>query len=411
MNETFEIRIDSIAAGGDGVGRHGGMVVFVPRTAPGDIARIEAHKEGRLMRGRVLKLLTSSPDRVEPACRHFVSDSCGGCQLQHLSYEAQLSAKAGIISDALTRVGGISVAPPKVEPSESRWRYRRKLTLAFRRKDGAWISGLHRLNSPDSVFSLSDCEITDDTVMGFWRLVRAQSELLPSDRDLRIAVRALSPGFSLVIEGGTSWDRHHALFNAVPDLTELWWAPREQRPRLLQSRAPNASGASFTQVNEGVAAALRSHVVQLARQSSPTSAIDAYAGTGDIAVALAVTGMRVTAIEVDSAASKACATRLPTGSRSVNSSVESALATALPADLVVVNPPRAGLTPEVIQTLQRSSPQSPVPCPLIYVSCNPATLARDLKRMDRYRVTSVRGFDMFPQTAHVETVVALEPAA
>jgi 23S rRNA (uracil1939-C5)-methyltransferase len=406
MNETFDLRIDSIAAGGDGVGRHEGMVVFVPRTAPGDVARVEAHKEGRLMRGRVLKLLTVSPVRVDPSCRHYSHDSCGGCQLQHMSYDAQLSAKASIISDSLNRIGGLAVEPPTVEPSESRWRYRRKLTLAFRRKDGAWIAGLHQLNSPDSVFALKDCEITDEAVMGYWRLALAQSALLPSDRDLRVAVRSLAQGFSLVVEGGTKWDQAETLFNAIPELTELWWAPREQRPRRLHSRARNAAGASFTQVNAPVAAALVAHVMQLAKTHSPATAIDAYAGTGDIAVALAAAGIRVTAIEVDSDASRTCATRLPAGSRSVNSSVESALPRALPADLVVVNPPRAGLDVAVTDALQKGGARS-----LIYVSCNPATLARDLKRMDRYRVTSVRGYDMFPQTAHVETVVALEPAA
>jgi 23S rRNA (uracil1939-C5)-methyltransferase len=411
MSATFDLRIDSIAAGGDGVGRHEGMVVFVPRSAPGDMVHVEAVKDGRLMRGRVTRLLTPSPNRVEPACAHYVNDSCGGCQLQHLSYEAQLEAKAGIIGDALTRIGRLAVERPRVEGSARHWRYRRKLTLAFRRSGGAWIAGLHRLNSPDSVFALKDCEITDEAVMNYWRLVLPHAELLPSDRDLRVSLRALPQGFSLVVEGGSKWERHQTLFDAVPDMVELWWAPRDQRRRLLQSRVRNSAGASFTQVNEQVAGALVRHVAELAVRTKPQIAIDAYAGTGDIAAALAATGMRVTAIEVDSDASKACAARLPVGSRSVNSSVESALAKALPADLVVVNPPRAGLAPQVIEALQSSRTLHPAPRALIYVSCNPATLARDLKGLDRYRVTSVRGFDMFPQTAHVETVVALEPAA
>ena len=411
MSETFDLRVDSIAAGGDGVGRREGLVVFVPRTAPGDVVRVEAVQDSRLMRGRLMQLLTASPNRVQPACAHYEADSCGGCQLQHLSYEAQLEAKAGIIGDALTRIGRLSVEKPHVEASESRWRYRRKLTLAFRRSGGAWIAGLHRLNAPDSVFALKDCEITDASVMGFSRLVIAQGELLPSDRDLRVAVRLLHNGFSLVVDGGTAWHRHRSLFDAIPEMTELWWQPREKRRELLHSREAAFAGASFTQVNERVAAALVSHVAQLASRSPHATAIDAYAGTGDIAVALAAGGLRVTAIEIDRDASRVCGARLPAGSRVLNAPVERALPGALPADLVVLNPPRAGLSPEVIQALQRSSPQSPVPSPLIYVSCNPATLARDLKRLNRYRITSLRGFDMFPQTAHVETVCALELAA
>ncbi|HEX7939640.1 MAG TPA: TRAM domain-containing protein [Gemmatimonadaceae bacterium] len=411
MSETFDVTIDSIAAGGDGVGRHNGMVVFVPRTAPGDVARVEARPDGRLMRGRLIKLLTASTKRAEPACRHYVADSCGGCQLQHLEYDAQLDAKAGIIADSLTRIGRLNVERPVVEASGARWRYRRKLTLAFRRSNGAWIAGLHRLNSPDSVFPLEDCEITDAAVMNFARLVVAQGELLPADRDLRVSVRSLASGFSVVVEGGTTWRNHRSLFDAIPSITELWWQPREKRRELVQSRASSAAGASFTQVNEGVAASLVRHVSQLAEKVPHATAIDAYAGTGDIAVALAAIGARVTAIEIDREASNVCASRLPAGSRVLNAPVERALSGALPVDLVVLNPPRAGLDESVTSLLQTPRTQNPAPRTLIYVSCNPATLARDLKRMDRFRVTSIRGFDMFPQTSHVETVVALEPAA
>jgi 23S rRNA (uracil1939-C5)-methyltransferase len=410
MKEVFELQIDSIAAGGDGVGRRDGMVVFVPRTAPGDHVRVEAITDGRLMRGRVLAQLTASPTRVTASCKHYEADSCGGCQLQHMNYEAQLEAKAGIIGDSLTRIGRLTIERPRVEPSEKQWRYRRKLTLAMRRQGNAWFAGLHKWNAPESIFSVEDCEITDEAVMRHWKSVMASSALLPKERELRVAVRLLDAGFSLTVEGGIQWTTHDALFAAIPEMTELWWQPMANRRRLLNSRATNAAGASFTQVNEGVARALVAHVASLAAAARPKTAVDAYAGTGDIAAAIAAQGTRVTAIEIDRDASKVCGERLPAGSRVINSSVERALVDALPADLVVVNPPRAGLSPDVIQALQ-PSPQSRVTGHVIYVSCNPATLARDIKRMDRYRVTSVRGFDMFPQTAHVETVCALELAS
>jgi 23S rRNA (uracil1939-C5)-methyltransferase len=411
MSERFELRVDSIAAGGDGVGRHDAMVVFVPRTAPGDVAEVEARLEGRLMRGRVLELRTPSSQRVEPTCGHYVADACGGCQLQHMDYDAQLTAKSGIIGDSLTRIGRLSVEPPRVEPSAKRWRYRRKLTLALRRQHGTWLAGLHRWDAPGAVFALKDCEITDDSVMRFWRVVLEQGTLLPPERELRVAVRLLAAGFALTVQGAIAWKAHEQLFAAIPEMLELWWEPHGQRRRLLHSRETNAAGASFTQVNEGVAASLIAHVVQLAGKAAHATAIDAYAGTGDIAAALAMAGSRVTAIEIDRDASKVCGARLPAGSKVLNAPVERALRDALPADLVVVNPPRAGLAPDVIETLQNPRNQQPAPKYLIYVSCNPATLARDLKRLDRYKVTSVLGFDMFPQTAHVETVVGLELAA
>jgi 23S rRNA (uracil1939-C5)-methyltransferase len=406
VSETFELQVDSIAAGGDGVGRRNGMVVFVPRTAPGDRVRVTAERRDRLMRGRVLELLEASPRRTEPACQHYVLDRCGGCQVQHLLYEAQLDAKSGIIRDALTRIGRLTLDLPPVEPSPDQWRYRRKLTLALRRRDGRWIAGLHRYDTAE-VFELTDCPITDDAVLSAWADVMKHQQLLPEARELRGAVRVLPTGFSFVLEGAEKWPARAEFFAAIPEMVELWWKPAEKSRRLLDSRAPAAAGASFAQVNPGVAAKLHDWVISRAAAKSPTSAIDAYSGTGDIAVALAAKGMRVTAIEIDRDASRIAASRLSDGSRAIAASVERALPDALPADVLILNPPRAGLDASVADVLRA---ENRPPQAIVYVSCNPATLARDIRRMDRYRVTSVRGFDMFPQTAHVETVCELVPA-
>jgi 23S rRNA (uracil1939-C5)-methyltransferase len=422
MSSVIDLRIDSIAAGGDGVGRHNGIVVFVPRTAPGDLARVCATPDGRLMRGSLVELLEPSPLRVTPTCEHYVGDKCGGCQIQHLSYEAQLDAKSGMIRDSLTRIGRIQVDKPEVEPSDEPWRYRRKLTLALRRRDGGgqWIAGLRRFDAPNEVFELRDCPITQKETLDAWTAVLAQQRLLPMVNELRAAVRLLPAGFSFTLEGAREWKTHDKFFAAIPALTELWWKPDGKSRRQLHSRAAtDQAGASFTQVNPGVANKLREWVVSLATASQPTTAIDAYAGTGDIAVALAEKGIRVTAIEIDRDASRVSASRLPEGSRAIAAPVEKALQQALPADVVILNPPRAGLDARVTEILKpRAESREPradrepraesrEPRAIIYVSCNPATLARDLRRLDSYRVQSVRGFDMFPQTAHVETVCEL----
>jgi 23S rRNA (uracil1939-C5)-methyltransferase len=407
--ETIDLRIDSIAAGGDGVGRHDGLVVFVPRTAPGDLARVAATQEGRLMRGRLLELLEPSPKRTDPPCGHYVTDRCGGCQVQHLLYEGQLDAKAGIIHDALLRIGRLQLDRPRVEPSDKPWRYRRKLTLALRRRDGRWIAGLRPYDAPDDVFDLRDCPITQEQVMADWASVMGQQELLPSARELRGAVRLIPTAFSFTLEGAREWPSHSAFFAAIPRLGELWWEPDGKSRRLLHSRMPNdQAGASFTQVNPGVAAKLREWVVSLATAARPRTAVDAYAGTGDIALALARQGTRVTAIEIDRDAARVAASRLPEGSRAIAAPVEVALPDAMPADVVILNPPRAGVDEQVTQVLKAEGRKPRV---VIYVSCNPATLARDIRRMEAYSVRSLRGFDMFPQTAHVETVCELVPAA
>jgi 23S rRNA (uracil1939-C5)-methyltransferase len=408
MTVTIDLRIDSIAAGGDGVGRHEGMVVFVPRTAPGDEARVCATRHDRLMRGNALEILTPSLVRTSPACEHYTLDHCGGCQLQHLQYSAQLDAKAGIIRDAITRIGKSAVDRPPVTPSEAPWRYRRKLTLALRRSGDRWIAGLHRFDAPDEVFELRDCPITRDDVVRTWLEIMRHETLLPDAQQLRGAVRALDHGFSFTLEGANAWPAHHDFFEALTALTELWWKPDGQSRRLLLSRGSDQAGASFTQVNPSVAGHLRECVVALAASRRPATAIDAYSGSGDIAVALAATGARVTAIEIDRDAVRVCASRLPPGSTAIAGPVESALRRALPADVVVVNPPRAGLDTRVTDVLTRTPPTRGS---LIYVSCNPATLARDVRRLPNYRIASLRGFDMFPQTAHVETVCELVPAA
>ena len=136
--------------------------------------------------------------------------------------------------------------------------------------------------------------------------------------------------------------------------------------------------------------------------------VDAYAGAGATAIPLALDGAMVVAIEADREAVAYCAARLPEGSRAVAARVEDVLARALPADVVLINPPRVGVHEQVAATLQNLVD---APRAVIYVSCDPATLARDLARMPRYRIASLRAFDMFPQTAHVETVCELVPEA
>jgi 23S rRNA (uracil1939-C5)-methyltransferase len=140
----------------------------------------------------------------------------------------------------------------------------------------------------------------------------------------------------------------------------------------------------------------------------PERVVDAYAGSGATAIPLARSGAHVVAIESDRDAAAQCAAQLPEGSRMIPGRVEDALAAALPADVILVNPPRTGVHEQVTTTLETIAE---APRAVIYVSCDPATLARDLSRMPRYRIASLRAFDMFPQTAHVETVCELVPEA
>jgi 23S rRNA (uracil1939-C5)-methyltransferase len=402
-----EVTIDSIAAGGDGIARTEGVVVFVPRTAPGDRARVRLDTRKRFARGTVEEILTPSPQRVDPLCYHYRMDKCGGCQLQHMRYDAQIEAKRGIIRDTLTRIGKRAVDLPTVEPSRKEWRYRRKLTLAMRRdSNGEWVIGLHPYDDPVGVFQLADCPITDERVMEIWRQVMEARPHFPPADELRASVQLVDDGASVVMEGGHTWPARSQFFQVVSSATSLWWRPTNRARSLVAERGPHAAAASFTQVNTEVAAELRAYVLDRARSHRPATVVDAYAGSGATAIPLARGGARVVAIESDRDAVAACASQLPDGSRAVAGRVEDQLAAALPADVVLINPPRTGVHEQVSTLLQAATP---APRAVIYVSCDPATLARDLSRMPRFRIASLRAFDMFPQTAHVETVCELIP--
>ncbi len=434
---SVQVAVHAIAAGGDGVARADGLVIFLPRTAPGDEGTADVVVRKNFARGEMRVLDRASPDRVTPGCAHYVKDRCGGCQLQHISYPAQLEAKRMIVRDALARIGGHAVDAPPVAPSPEPWRYRTKLTLALRRTverpAGAtglaaasigWRAGLHPYDDPSAVFALEDCPITDERVLAAWSAILAAGPLLPHADSLRGAVRLTSAGPALVVQGGRRWAAAADFAAAVPELAELWWAPDGERPRLLatgagetrtdatapsdMSDAGGGPGASFAQVNTAVADELRATVEALVLAHRPARVVDGYAGTGEYARRLAAAGVLVTALERDEAAVAWLTDRLPAGSRTVAGAVEDTLAGALPADVVILNPPRGGVDARVTALL--ASARSGLRA-IVYVSCDPATLARDIARLPGWRIASLQTFDMFPQTAHVETVCELVPEA
>ena len=403
------VPITGIAAGGDGVGRTNGMVVFVPRTAIGDVALVRLAAGKRFARGRLESLEHPSAHRVSPPCVHYTRDNCGGCQLQHLSHEAQLRTKGVIIGDAMRRIGKRDVEDPVVQPSDEQWRYRRKLTLHLRRDGETWVAGLHPYDDPDAVFNLEDCPITARDVLAVWAELRPSFAFLPESRALRVAVRLIGHGASVVVEGGRTWRSVDRFFAQSPAILELWWRPEHGAMRRLAARNAEAvAGASFVQVNERVAASLRADLLDRVRAHSPSRIVDAYAGLGDTAVPLASEGRTVVAIELDAVAVASFSDQLRPPSRAIVGRVEEHLSAALPADVVLLNPPRAGVDARVTSALQQVAR---APRAILYVSCDPATLARDVARMPRYRVALMRAYDMFPQTAHVETVCELVPEA
>lgn len=414
------VRIDSIAAGGEGVGRlPDGRVTFVHRTAPGDLAEIVlTEKKERWTRGRLLRVLEPSPERRDAPCPFYAR--CGGCTLEHMPYDAQLRAKSRIVADALTRIGGIAVEAPEVVPSPNEFRYRNRVSFALRRLEhGRVVAGFHALGEPDEIVDLDGaCLLFEEAIGRVWDGIRASwgpdARLLPSGEQLRLTLRTSAAGeVSLLVEGGFLPGRPQELIAAVPGLVSVWHRPREADPELIAG-APGLpetwgdetvelSGAAFLQVNRAAAALLEAHAMELAGDVSGLRVVDAYCGIGLHARRLARAGASVTGIELDPDAVAEARRSTPEGTVFVEGPVEALIGDHLPADLVILNPPRAGIAGEAADALVAAPAKR-----IIYISCNPATLARDLKRMGAaYRLESIRSFDLFPQTAHVESVALL----
>ena len=417
--DLMSLAIESIAVGGDGVARHDGLVVFVPRTAPGDHILAKVERQRRFARGSVERIEVASSQRIDPECEHYVPDRCGGCQLQHLTLPAQQDAKRTIIADTMRRIGRRSIEVPPLRAGMSPWRYRARLSLALRRRaDRSWYAGMHAWDDVAHVFEVRDCRITDERVLALWREVMAVADGLPDVTELRGTVRLVGDRGAFVLEGAMAWPGADAFASRLPSFDHAWWIPvgaRRRRigalptggasvPPAAANGAAAGAHASFSQVNPDVAAAMATAVRELVLAHKPTHVLDAYSGSGDLSVALQEHGIRATSVELDEDATAYAATRLHRPSRAVAARVEDVLAGLLPADVIVLNPPRAGVDARVSALIEAAAP---APAAVVYISCDPATLARDIARMPSWAIKSVAAFDMFPQTAHVETVVEL----
>lgn len=422
--------MDSIAAGGEGVGRlPDGRAVFVHRTAPDELVSVRLTSERpRWARGQLLEILEPSPVRRPGVCPHY--GECGGCTLEHLEYDAQLEAKRGIVRSALARIGGLTVDVPRVVASPREFRYRNRVSFALRRLPGGHvIAGFHALKDPDRIVDVDGaCLLPEEPIARAWNSLRASwgenAELLPSGRSLRLTLRSTATGaVSLLIEGGNRDGRLDELTNGATGIAAIWHRPGEGEeafhaagerglPEAWGDESFEVSGRAFLQVNREAAALLDAHVLDQCGDVEMLDVVDAYCGIGAHARRLARRGARVTGIELDPEAIR-IAESLSLAADSTGSAglaptylrdrVEAVIESCLPADLVLLNPPRAGVVEEVTHALLNQPPAR-----ILFVSCDPATLARDLKRLSpRFELSSIRCFDLFPQTAHVETVVTL----
>jgi 23S rRNA (uracil1939-C5)-methyltransferase len=423
------VAVSGIAAGGDGVGRLGdGRAVFLPRTAPGERVTVRAgslRMHRTFARGEAAEIVEPAAVRVSPACPHYLADHCGGCQLQHLSYEAQLHAKRTIVGDALRRIGKLDIPDPDITAAGEQWRYRTKISLAVRQRrersrDAApLVAGFHPYDSPERVFPLVDCHIADARLMSLWRLLQSHLQLLPAGVT-RLTLRLGKEGTRhLVVESaGEPWagrtaDQLRAALIQKEGAGEVvcWWHPVDGAPRVVAGPATGFPATAFAAVNPAMGTAVRRWAVEGLGDVRGKQAWDLYGGIGDTALLLAERGARVVSVDADEKAVAWARGRSDLAAfgdrvRCIAGRAEDVLSGLPEPQAVVVSPPRSGLHWDITLRLT-GEPVSSV----AYVSCDPATLARDLQRLSvNYQVRAVQAFDLFPQTAHVETVVHLEAA-
>jgi 23S rRNA (uracil1939-C5)-methyltransferase len=407
-----------------------GRVVFVPRTAPGDLVELRSVTTAkRFARARIARVVEPSAVRVEPPCPHYRFDDCGGCQLQHLATTAQREARRQIVVDAMRRIGGQELDPPPLEPSEAEWGYRTKISLSVggSRRSVPGPIGYHRVGRADQVFDLTRCPIARPELTKVWDAVRPSRALLPSNASRVILRIDRSANRHLIVRtsGSGTWTRARELGESlVRDgaAATLWWHPEDGAPRVLYGQTETFPATVFEQVHPAMGDRVRAYAVTRLGELDRRHVWDLYAGIGETTLRIVGLSSSVTvdSVELDGRAVRLADQRGPQERVTRHAGrVEDLITRLRPAHAVILNPPRTGLHADVINALmvpsrraaEPSNRAAEPPSRIVYVSCDPATLARDIARLaSRYRLVDVRAFDLFPQTAHVETVATLERA-
>jgi 23S rRNA (uracil1939-C5)-methyltransferase len=445
IGDRFEIDITDLTHAGSGVGRHRDMAVFVPLTCPGDRAQVQVEEIRRdFVQARLLDLKQPSPDRTRPVCGVF--GTCGGCQIQHIEYAKQLELKTDLVRDALTRTGGF--AEPKVLPMlgmAEPWGYRNKALFPVGTRGGRIVTGFYA-SGTHRIVPVESCPVqhaTNNRIVSEARRAATKYDLSAYDETrgegtLRhiLAKVAAETGQSMAafVTGGRvfPYEREisREMANRVPGLTGVIHNVNTERTNVvlgpitrtvhgessiedrLEGLRFRVSAESFAQTNPSQARVLYARVLEYAALTAADTAIDAYCGVGTITLLMARKAGKVYGIEnVEAAVSDA---RENARLNRINN-VEFVLGDAekvLPdlvkrqvnASVLVLDPPRKGVDNQVIQAAL-----SMAPARIVYVSCDAATMARDLGKLagGGYELVEVQPVDMFPHTSHVEAVALM----
>lgn len=407
-NETLVIDLDVLdfTFGGAAFGRMAdGKPVFVPFATPGERVRVRIPRERKDYNvGELVEVLTPSPRRITPRCRHF--GECGGCHYQHLTYAHQLEVKQKIVVDQMRRIGKMAEPPVRlIIPSPAEWNYRNTMQfhLSTDGKPG------FRDVSGARVMAIQECHLPQPEIDEAW----PNLDIDPAAGIDRVMLRAGSDGELLAGLEGNQDKPPELELDAPLSLHYLGcggdYLMAGDAYSVMSVNGVNfaVSPRSFFQVNLPQAEAMVQYVLANCDVNAESTALDLYCGVGLFSAFLAPKVKQLVGVELSESACNDFALNLDAHdnvSLYVGKVEEVVSSLELKPDLVILDPPRAGLDRRVVEYLKEAAPRQ-----VIYVSCDPSTLARDCKRLDEggFKVESIQPFDLFPHTYHVECVVVL----
>jgi len=455
-----KLEVVDISTEGKAIAKHDGLVVFIEGAVPGDVVDVMVHrKKNSFAEGKVHQFISLSKDRIEPRCEHF--GTCGGCKWQNLSYETQLKFKQKYVFDAFTRIGKFEF--PELLPivgNKEAYFYRNKLEFSFSNKK--WLTaeqmasgetfenknglGFHIPGMFDKILDLSNCYLQPEpsnTIRNTVRDYAFKNKLTFFDIKNRsgflrtLLIRTTSTGEIMVVVSVCDWlekelfDLLNFMKESFPQITCLQYTHNDKgndtffgldiktfygRDHILEEMEGlkfKISAKSFYQTNSEQAYELYKLTRDFAGLTGNELVYDLYTGTGTIANFVAKKAKKVVGVEYIEDAIKDAVENSKTNK--IDNTLffagdmklvlnEEFLATHGTPDVIITDPPRAGMEEPVVQVILKAAPQK-----IVYVSCNPSTQARDIAMLsEKYKVVKSQAVDMFPQTAHVENVTLLE---
>lgn len=443
--DQVQLTITGLGSSGEGVGKTDGFTVFVLGALPGEVVDVKLEfVKKNYASGKIINIVQSAPERVEPPCPIY--EACGGCQLQHLSYSGQLAAKEQQVKDALSRIGHLTeVNVLEIIGEEDPWHYRNKMQFPVASEQGSIEIGCYAA-ATHKVIGLEDCLIQkqrnndivkvvkkwmedfkisaydEKTGKGIVRHVMGRMGVntgevmaviitsgydLPHSKELITMLRNSVPGLKSVIQNINKKQTNIVM----GDKTRILYGKETIKDRLGTLKF-NISAQSFFQVNSVQAEKLYNKVVEFASLTGKETVVDCYCGTGTISLYLAKHAKKVYGIEIVGAAIKDAQTNaqdnrcenaefiLGDASEKLYSLVEE----GAKIDIVLLDPPRSGCEEKVLTAITELAPEK-----VVYVSCNPASLARELAYLEQngYKAAIAQPVDMFPMTHHVECVALM----